>query len=118
MIIYNLNVSYFLMIWFIFKICIKTQPENKRKQPQLWLAKGNYFLVNCNYYITSSPCISNYMHLLNIQFSKIQRGSGLVLTKAHSVPDKNAWICALARVLITLNMLCSKKIHLTFIMHL
>lgn len=39
MIIYNLNVSYFLMIWFIFKICIKTQPENKRKQPQLWLAK-------------------------------------------------------------------------------
>ena len=43
MIIYNLNVSYFLMIWFIFKICIKTQPENKRKQPQLWLAKGNYF---------------------------------------------------------------------------
>ena len=43
MIIYNLNVSYFLMIWFIFKICIKTQPENKRKQPQLWLAKVNYF---------------------------------------------------------------------------
>lgn len=73
MIIYNLNVSYFLMIWFIFKICIKTQPENKRKQPQLWLAKGNYFLVNCNYYINSSPCISKYMHLLNIQFSKIQR---------------------------------------------
>ena len=35
MIIYNLNVSYFLMIWFIFKICIKTQPENKKKQPQL-----------------------------------------------------------------------------------
>ena len=58
------------------------------------------------------------MHLLTIQLSKIQRGSGLVLTKAHSVPDKNAWICALARVLITLNVLCSKKIHLTFIMHL
>ena len=58
------------------------------------------------------------MHLLNIQFSKIQRGSKLVLTKAYSVPDKNAYICALARVLITLNMLCSKKIHLTFIMHL